>query len=186
MADLEEDPALAGGLPPDHPLLARAQDALKKQLLTNKKRLEDEVREKQNALKVRQRRNPPAISLQRNANSFSLFQMAKAKRENIGVELYGFQQGLAKLQMQLESTHQNYQAISKVRTQVQTADRPRAAAHGLSRAAHLWPRAAAHGLSRAAHLWPRASAHAFCSSACDDTAAHGLRTCGLEQQRMPS
>ncbi len=46
--------------------------------------------------------------------------MAKAKRENIGVELYGFQQGLAKLQMQLESTHQNYQAISKLRIQVRS------------------------------------------------------------------
>lgn len=43
--------------------------------------------------------------------------MAKAKRETIGVELYGFQQGLAKLQMQLETTHQNYQAISSLRTQ---------------------------------------------------------------------
>jgi hypothetical protein len=44
--------------------------------------------------------------------------MAKTKRESIGVELYGFQQGLAKLQMQLESTHQNYQAINRVRTKV--------------------------------------------------------------------
>ena len=44
--------------------------------------------------------------------------MAKTKRENIGVELYGYQQGLAKLQMQLEATHQNYQAINSIRTQV--------------------------------------------------------------------
>lgn len=42
-----------GGLHPDHPLLARAQEALKKQLLANKKRLEDELREKNNAVKVR-------------------------------------------------------------------------------------------------------------------------------------
>ena len=44
--------------------------------------------------------------------------MAKTKRETIGVELYGYQQGLAKLQMQLETTHQNYQAISTIRKQV--------------------------------------------------------------------
>lgn len=44
--------------------------------------------------------------------------MAKSKRENIGVELYGFQQGLAKLQMQLEATHQNYLLINKTRAQV--------------------------------------------------------------------
>lgn len=41
-----------GGLHPDHPLLARAQEALKKQLLANKMRIEGELREKQNALKV--------------------------------------------------------------------------------------------------------------------------------------
>ena len=48
-----------GGLHPDHPLLARAQEALKKQLLANKKRIDDEVREKQNELKVR---NPGFVS----------------------------------------------------------------------------------------------------------------------------
>jgi len=44
---------------------------------------------------------------------------AKAKRETIGVELYGFQQNLAKLQLNLEQTHQNYQIISKARTQAE-------------------------------------------------------------------
>jgi hypothetical protein len=49
----EDDSALGTvGLPPDHPLLARAQEALKKQLVANKTRLEDELREKQNALKA--------------------------------------------------------------------------------------------------------------------------------------
>jgi hypothetical protein len=52
MADVNEA-LLAGGLHPDHPLLARAQEALKTQLVANKKRLEDELREKHNALKVR-------------------------------------------------------------------------------------------------------------------------------------
>lgn len=48
----------------------------------------------------------------------SLLQNAASSRENVGVELYGFQQNLAKLQLQLEETHQNYQIISKVRQQV--------------------------------------------------------------------
>ena len=116
-----------GGLHPDHPLLARAQDALKKQLLANKKRLEDELREKNNAVKVRQemqeRRRPRVLSgpiRHANERRWLCMQMAKVKRESIGVELYGYQQGLAKLQMQLETTHQNYQAISTVRTQVCT------------------------------------------------------------------
>ena len=115
-----------GGLHPDHPLLARAQDALKKQLLANKKRLEDELREKNNAVKVREetREEVPALSLRPDSacerRRWLCMQMAKVKRESIGVELYGYQQGLAKLQMQLETTHQNYQAISTVRTQVCT------------------------------------------------------------------
>lgn len=105
MADPDSDPAATvdgvrlasdGGLHPDHPLLARAQEALKRQLLANKMRIEGELREKENALK-----------------------MAKSKRENVGVELYGFQQGLAKLQMQLETTHQNYQAINSLRLQAE-------------------------------------------------------------------
>ena len=52
---VDEDGVLLGGeggLHPDHPLLARAQEALKKQLLSNKMRIEGELREKQNALRV--------------------------------------------------------------------------------------------------------------------------------------
>jgi len=81
---------------PDHPLLRRAQEALKRQLLANKTRIEHELREKQNALKS-----------------------AKSKREAIGVELYGFQQNLAKLQLALEQTHQNHQAITNAREQAE-------------------------------------------------------------------
>ena len=65
MAD--NDPLLSGadgGLHPDHPLLARAQEALKKQLLANKKRLEDEFREKQNELKARPSKFPRDHDLQ--------------------------------------------------------------------------------------------------------------------------
>ena len=41
-----------GGMHPDHPLLQRAQAALKQQLLTSKQRVEEDLREKQNALRV--------------------------------------------------------------------------------------------------------------------------------------
>ncbi|MEW5316880.1 MAG: hypothetical protein WDW38_008222 [Sanguina aurantia] len=82
---------------PDHPLLRRAQDALRRQLVANKTRLEDDLREKQSAVKS-----------------------AKLQRESIGVELYGFQQTLAKLQLALEQTHQNYVVVSGVRSQAET------------------------------------------------------------------
>ena len=49
--DTPEQKALAQ-LPAGHPLLARAQEALKQQLSATKLRLEEELREKQNTLKV--------------------------------------------------------------------------------------------------------------------------------------
>ena len=55
--------------------------------------------------------NPPLLRVPR-------LQSAKTKREAIGVELYGFQQNLAKLQLQLEQSHQQFQAVSRTRTQV--------------------------------------------------------------------
>jgi hypothetical protein len=42
-----------GGLRPDHPLLRRAQEALKSQFTAEQTRLKEELREKANALKVR-------------------------------------------------------------------------------------------------------------------------------------
>lgn len=44
--------------------------------------------------------------------------MAKKKREDIGVELYGVQQQLAKIQLTLERTHDNYNLIRTIREQV--------------------------------------------------------------------
>jgi len=41
-----------GSLPPDHPMLQQAQDKLKEQLLATKQRLEEELRERQYAIKV--------------------------------------------------------------------------------------------------------------------------------------
>ena len=60
MADPEDADILdggLGGLAPDHPLLARAQAVLKDQLLSNRQRLEEEVREKKNSVAVSSRDN---------------------------------------------------------------------------------------------------------------------------------
>ena len=46
-------------------------------------------------------------------------QHAKTKREAIGVELYNFQQQLAKMQMQLEKAQENYSHISQIRVQAE-------------------------------------------------------------------
>lgn len=42
----------------------------------------------------------------------------KTRREDLGVELYGVQQQLAKLQMTLEKAHEEYAEINRVRLQV--------------------------------------------------------------------
>ena len=44
-------------------------------------------------------------------------QVAKNRRESVGVDLYGVQQQLAKLQMTLERTHDNYKVIRQIREQ---------------------------------------------------------------------
>lgn len=56
--------------------------------------------------------------------SACLLQRAKKQREEVGVELYGFQQSLAKLQMSLEKAQGNYQSLSESRVQVGTAQMP--------------------------------------------------------------
>eukprot|EP00878_Enallax_costatus_P030136 GHUV01032788.1.p1 GENE.GHUV01032788.1~~GHUV01032788.1.p1 ORF type:complete len:692 (+),score=266.59 GHUV01032788.1:452-2527(+) len=81
-----------GAMNPDHPMLQRAQDALRRQLEAKRMRIEGELREKENALTK-----------------------TKKQREEVGVELYGYQQNLAKLQMSLEKAQENYQALSDQR-----------------------------------------------------------------------
>eukprot|EP00899_Mesostigma_viride_P013156 jgi/Mesvir1/21841/Mv04224-RA.1 len=85
------------GLHPDDPLLARAQAALAAQLEKQKTKIEEQLREQTEFLR-----------------------MAKKRREDIGVELYGVQQQLARLQMQLEKTHENYTAISGLRQKAES------------------------------------------------------------------
>ena len=48
-----------------------------------------------------------------------MLQHAKTRREAIGVELYNFQQQLAKMQMQLEKAQENYAYISQIRQQAE-------------------------------------------------------------------
>ena len=51
--------------------------------------------------------------------SLCLVQHAKSRREAIGVELYNFQQQLAKMQMQLEKAQEGYAHISLIRRQAE-------------------------------------------------------------------
>jgi hypothetical protein len=121
----EEDyliPAYHGGLPADHPVLREAQEKLRQQLLATKKRLEEELRQRQHAIKVPsadiaccsssksslypgshhvspigQCRTPASWRVW-NANLDGRHQQASQEcRLNLGVELYGFQQQLARL-----------------------------------------------------------------------------------------
>merc|ERR1712223_1110949 len=66
-------------LDPSHPLMARFQTALKKQLSTQKEKLDQELREANDSLR-----------------------RFKQEREDVGVLLYGAQQELAKQQTELE------------------------------------------------------------------------------------
>jgi len=76
----------------DHPLMERVQDALYQQLQNSHERVALELREGEEELR-----------------------RVKTNREDIGVELYGVQQQLAKLQMQLENTHNNFNMLSEIR-----------------------------------------------------------------------
>ncbi|CAG9461572.1 unnamed protein product [Pedinophyceae sp. YPF-701] len=85
-----------GAMDPEHPLLARAQAALKSQLKEAEQRLKEELREKSEALR-----------------------RARKEREEIGVELYGAQQHLAGLQVSLEQAHEKFEGIADQRQQTE-------------------------------------------------------------------
>jgi hypothetical protein len=109
-ASTSEGPA-SQGLPSDHPLLRGAQEALRRQLQASKLRLQEELREKQISLQVclwlllEQKtavlRWLLCVSLARRPHcrrrSPLRSQTAKQRREEVGVELYGYQQHLGKL-----------------------------------------------------------------------------------------
>jgi coiled-coil domain-containing protein 40 len=92
----DEDPAneqlFSVAMDPDDPILARTQAALKNQLVESKLRLEGELREKSKLLRD-----------------------AQKHREITGVELFNFQQQLARLQMDLEKAHDNHTNIASLK-----------------------------------------------------------------------
>ena len=94
MDDDDDDGAEDDG---DNPVLARLQEALSKQLLAEDERITEELRVKEEDLR-----------------------RARKKREDIGAELYTVQQQLAKLQMQLEGTHDEYKDVSTGREQTES------------------------------------------------------------------
>ncbi|CAF0999398.1 unnamed protein product [Brachionus calyciflorus] len=83
-------------LDPDHPLMARFQKALRDQLTKREQKLTLETRETKYQL-----------------------EKSKKEREDLGVELYGLQQELAKNQMFLEKEHDNYNDTSQNRKLVE-------------------------------------------------------------------
>ena len=80
----------------ENPVIQPIQQALKKQLMEADLRVSAELRDKQAELKE-----------------------AKELREQTGVELYGVQQQLARMQMNLEKTYDNFKVVSAVRGQTE-------------------------------------------------------------------
>ncbi|XP_052261678.1 coiled-coil domain-containing protein 40-like isoform X2 [Dreissena polymorpha] len=81
-------------LEPDHPLMKRFQAALNKQLTKQNEKVSLELRELDESLKNR-----------------------KKEREDLGVDLYGIQQELARYQMMLEKRHDEFSEVTQVRKQ---------------------------------------------------------------------
>ncbi|XP_071132695.1 coiled-coil domain-containing protein 40-like [Mytilus edulis] len=81
-------------LDPDHPLMKRFQNALKTHLTKQDEKFTLEVRELDEALRNR-----------------------KKLREDLGVDLYGIQQELARYQMLLEKNHDEYSSLHQGRQQ---------------------------------------------------------------------
>ncbi|KAK3091997.1 hypothetical protein FSP39_024328 [Pinctada imbricata] len=81
-------------LDPDHPLMKRFQNALKAHLTKQDEKVTLELRELIEALRNR-----------------------KKEREDLGVELYGIQQELARFQMMLEKNHDEFANLNQARNQ---------------------------------------------------------------------
>ena len=94
--DSYEDPAELIKEFGNHPLMQRAQKALLSQLKESQERLNDEIREKDEELR----------------------RLAQ-EREDLGVLLYSNQQQLAKLQVSLETAHNEYNALVDSKLQEQ-------------------------------------------------------------------
>ena len=83
-------------LDPNNPLYARIRAALSKQLADQQVRVTDELREKDEGLR-----------------------RLKKKKEDVGVELYGVQQQLARMQIMLERTHENFNSVRQFREEAE-------------------------------------------------------------------
>jgi len=83
-----DDAGDIGYLPADHPLMARLQNALTKQLTDEHERVDLQLREKEEEVRK-----------------------VKKEREDTGVQLYGVQHQLAKMQTKFERTHDNYNIV---------------------------------------------------------------------------
>ncbi|XP_065888442.1 coiled-coil domain-containing protein 40-like [Dysidea avara] len=94
MSDEDDDDTNLVVLDPNHPLMERVQAALKNQLTRHSDKLEIELREKQET-----------------------FKNTKVEREQLGVDLYGLQQQLARQQMMLEKEQDNLGAVNQLRKQ---------------------------------------------------------------------
>lgn len=81
-------------LDPDHPLMKRFQNALKSHLTSQNEKVTLELRELTEALRNR-----------------------KKEREDLGVDLYGIQQELARFQMLLEKNHDEFANLNQGRQQ---------------------------------------------------------------------
>lgn len=81
-------------LPADHPLMSRIQAALTKQLTDEHERRDLQQREKEEELRK-----------------------VKKEREEVGVQLYGVQHQLAKMQLTFERTHDNFNIVQKYRVE---------------------------------------------------------------------
>ena len=89
--------AATAGMDPDHPLLARAQLALKKQLLNTQREVDEKIRKRREFL-----------------------DREKKRREDVGVELYSAQQTLARLQMQLQNAEEEKRSLAERRLAVES------------------------------------------------------------------
>ena len=85
------------GMDPDHPLLARAQLALKKQLLNTQREVDEKIRKRREFL-----------------------DREKKRREDVGVGLYSAQQTLSRLQMQLESAEEEKRQLASRRSEIES------------------------------------------------------------------
>lgn len=90
--DEEDEDIVPAFLPADHRLMAPVQAALRKELTTRDERVSLALRERETQLIA-----------------------VKKQREMLGVELYSTQQGLAKLQLELEKRHERYEQSAKLR-----------------------------------------------------------------------